>query len=460
MENADQSNDIDAIGAGAGDQGCHAWGIALCAAASLLDGYDVQALGIAIPGMATEFGLPPASFAVAASLSLVGMALGSMLLSPLADRYGRRPTMITLLMLVALATGASLTVHGPVDLALWRFAAGLGLGALVPVAIALTAENSPSRFRPVLVTMIVAGTAMGAFAGGMLAPFLDTRWGWRGIFALGAAVPLVLAALAWLKLPESLAFLISRRPQSDVTIRRLAAVGLTADWRPRDTDLTTKGSSTRFSLPILFSQPFRFRTILLWTICWFNLFVNYSIISWLPSLLIASNWRHADASRATGLVAAGGVAGAFLLAMMVRRLQLVPVLLFAYVTGAIVLSLFAALPPHQIIWWSLLLLVGASVFGGQLILAAQISALYPPTVRSGAIGWAAGVGRIGSFIGPLLIALLMAAGVAPNLSVGLLAIPMLACVACVMLLPRALANEDGPPQGTIALTEHGARDAG
>ena len=198
--------------------------IALCSLATFLDGYDVQALGLAIPRMAADFGVAPTAFAFALAASLVGMAVGAMLLGPLADRFGRRPMLIAMMALVGSTTLGAMLAPDPTALSILRVFTGLGLGATVPVAIAMTSEYAPARRRAALVTMMVCCTALGSMSAGFVAPMVEALWGWRGIFAVGAVLPLAMAVLLWAALPESLRFLNARGLRPGEIARQLQRI--------------------------------------------------------------------------------------------------------------------------------------------------------------------------------------------------------------------------------------------
>jgi AAHS family 4-hydroxybenzoate transporter-like MFS transporter len=176
-----------------------------------------------------------------------------------------------------------------------------------------------------------------------------------------------------------------------------------------------------------------------WVIFWFNLFVIYSLISWVPTLLRSAGWSHDTAQRASGLVALGGIAGGLFVAWIADRGYAIAALFTAYAGTALLLVLFVVGPGSVAAWIVLLLLVGAGAVGGQMAAGSIAAAYYyPPELRSTAVGWFNGVGRIGAIVGPLALAALMNAGWTSGPILGILAVPMLICAGGVLLLPRAL----------------------
>jgi AAHS family 4-hydroxybenzoate transporter-like MFS transporter len=358
----------------------------------------------------------------------------------LADRYGRRPTLIAMMLVVGLSTLGAAVAANLTALTVLRVITGLGLGGSVPIATAMTAEYAPTRRRAALVALMIACMALGSFGAGIIAPIVSHAWGWRGIFAVGAVLPIAMAALLAAALPESLRFLILRDRNLGSAIAQLERIA--PHHAGRVPVVVARGAVAQASVATLFDPIYRMRTILVWTIFWFNLFVIYSLISWTPTLLHAAGWAHDTAQRASGLVALGGIAGGLLMAWIADRGFAIAALFTAYVGTAVVFSFFSLGPASVAVWVVLLLLAGAGAVGGQMAAGSVAAAYYyPPELRSTGVGWFNGVGRIGGIVGPLALAGLMRAGWATAHIFGFLSVPMLLCAGGVLLLPRALRTE-------------------
>ncbi len=380
--------------------------VALCSLASMLDGFDIQALGLAIPGMAREFGTHPTALTIAVTASLIGMALGAITLGPLGDRFGRKPMIVASLLLIGTTTLGVAWAQDPLTLAAIRFFSGLGMGAVLPVAIAVVAENAPPERRTALVTLMVACSPIGSFIAGFVAPLVEPAYSWRGIFGVGGAATLAAAGFVWLALPKPPA---------------------------------APPSPLKPALSSLFVPEYRARTQLLWAIFGINLFVTYSLISWLPTLLASAGWAKADAQRATGLMALGGVCGGMAIAWAADKGRAIPVLAATYVLTAFLFMLFVIGPGGKPAWLLLLTLVGAGAMGAQMAAGSFSATFYPGAIRATGLGWSGGVGRIGAIIGPLVMALLLKAAVPGEAILALLMVPMLLCAVCVLRLTKALA---------------------
>jgi len=392
------------------------WAISLCALAAFFDGYDAQMLAMAIPLLADAFKVPPVAFAAAASGSLAGMAFGAMLLSPLADRFGRRPMLIVSLVILGAATLFAMQSASAAQIAAWRTLAGCGLGAVVPITIAIVADIAPAARRVTIVTLMASGFTIGAASSGLIAPWLTQHWGWQGLFGYGGVMPLVIAVLCVRGIPES-------RPAA--TAERLAQPG------PAQPDALQRVAA-------LFTAQYRWRTLFMWLLTALNLFANYGLFSWLPTLLVQNGWTLAAASRVTSFLAIGGLTGCYVVSTQADRGRTVIALMGVYLTGATALALCATNPGSAWVWAVLIVLIGFGGIGASLTLAPLASTYYPPELRSTGVGWANGVGRAGSFFGPLALAWLMQKNLSPTLVLGALMVPMALCAVFVTMLPLAL----------------------
>jgi MFS family permease len=368
-------------------------------------------LAMAIPLMADAFHVAPTAFAAAASGSLAGMAIGAMLLSPLADRFGRRPMLIVSLVILGSATLLATQASGPTQIAVWRTVAGCGLGAVVPITIAIVADIAPAARRVTIVTLMASGFTVGAASSGLIAPLLSQHWGWQGLFAYGGIMPLAIAVLCYWGIPESRPSAARMHGQQPEPAGRVAA---------------------------LFAPQYRYRTVFMWLLTALNLFANYGLFSWLPTLLVQNGWTLSAASRVTSFLAIGGLTGCYLVSTQADRGRTVVALMGVYLTGAMALALCATNPASNWTWAVLIILIGFGGIGASLTLAPLASTYYPPELRSTGVGWANGVGRAGSFFGPLAMAWLMRKNLPPSLVLGALMIPMTLCAVFVTLLPLAL----------------------
>jgi AAHS family 4-hydroxybenzoate transporter-like MFS transporter len=181
---------------------------ALAALAIIFDGFDIQILGFCIPSLMQEWHVARSDFGPVLAVGLAGMAIGGPVAGYCGDRFGRRSTLIVCVAIFGLATMATAFVHGLTGLTLLRIATGMGTGGALPNAGTLTAEFAPLRRRPAAVKLTMVCVPLGGMLGGLLAARVLPIFGWRGLYAIGGALPLLFAALMWAALPESPRFLV------------------------------------------------------------------------------------------------------------------------------------------------------------------------------------------------------------------------------------------------------------
>jgi AAHS family 4-hydroxybenzoate transporter-like MFS transporter len=406
--------------------------IVACALSVVFDGFDLQVMALAVPALSKAWALPPPQFSAALSASLFGMGLGAAFIAPLGDRFGRRTMLVISLFAVGASALACATAQSVLQLALYRFVTGVGLGVSMANAIALTADYAPRARRSTLVTAMYCNTATGALVASLTAPWIVSWLGWRGPFVLGGVLPIA-SALLLLAAPESLKFLLHRRPGHPAIARILSRVAPEANARqvyvapPPD----IAGGSVRD----LFAPRYRVRTLWLWLAFAMTAFILYLLVSWLPTLLLAAGWSAPQAQKAVAFNQAGGIIGGLLLAWLMDRLGGERILLVGFLVCATTLLLFLVVPAGFWTWGALLLVVGACTGGAIFALPSLGTRYYPAAILSTGTGWGSASARVGAFIAPLVGGLLMARGITTQDLLTLLAGPaLIAAVAMVGLL--------------------------
>lgn len=406
---------------------------ALCAAALFVDGYDIQVMALTVPSLARDWSLPPSSFGLALSAVVIGISLGSGLIGPLGDRFGRRTMLIAAMTAIGLATACTALAASPAQFVVWRLLTGTALGAGIPSCAALTSEYAPLAKRSLVMGLMNIASPVGAFSAGFIAPPVLAAVGWRGAFLIGGAAPIVIAALVWLYAPESLKFLIVRRPGDPRIGRTLRRIAPGLDPSMVRAEL---GQGQPYASPLALLGPeLRARTLLLWGMLALNLFNLYVLISWLPTLLQRSGWSLASALQGAVLIQGGGVIGGLFMARYLDRGATRSALVAGFALSAVCLGLFMLVPSGPA-WVALLLLLGAGVSGSQLSLNALSAAYYPPAIKATGVAWALLIGGMGSILAPMAGAWMLELRLTTIAILGLLAIPALANAAAVALMRR------------------------
>src|SRR4051812_41993191 len=179
-----------------------------------IDGFDVLSIAFASPGIAREWGIAQTALGVVLSMELIGMAIGSVLLGGVADKIGRRPTLLGCVIVMVIGMLGATTAGSPVQLSIWRVFTGLGIGGMLSAINAVVAEFSNKRWRSLCISMMVIGYPLGGTFGGMIASRLLATYEWRAVFYLGAAGTALLLPGVFFLMPESIHWLTRKQPQN------------------------------------------------------------------------------------------------------------------------------------------------------------------------------------------------------------------------------------------------------
>jgi MFS transporter, AAHS family, 4-hydroxybenzoate transporter len=375
----------------------------LCAASLIMDGWDVQAISFIGPEIRPEWQLTGQQFGQILSWTNVGVLIGSVVFTVLADKIGRRPVLITTTIFYSLMTLLAAGADSFDEMRLLRLIGGIGMGSIIPNATALIGELSPGKRRVTLIMTITVGFTAGAAVAAVLSAWLIPTFGWRSVLYVGGGIPLLVSILMFFWLPESLEFLILRN-KTDRVGRWLNQIDPTLVIGP-DTEYTVR-ERPRGGVPVvhLFRDGRAQTTVMFWIINFMNLLNLYFLAGWLPSVLADEGFSTSAASLIAGSLQVGGLVGTFGLAWLIGRGRFVPVLAasFALATASIALigtgSVLSLVPALM----AVVFVAGWCVIGGQPGLNAMAATYYPTEMRSTGVGFCLGVGRIGAIIGPFL----------------------------------------------------------
>ncbi|MGF6373503.1 AAHS family 4-hydroxybenzoate transporter-like MFS transporter [Paraburkholderia sp. RAU6.4a] len=378
--------------------------IALCAMCLIMDGFDVQAMGYVAAVVIREWGIAKELLAPVFGAGLFGMLVGSLTLSTLADRIGRRPVVIGATLFFSACMLGTGFAHSIPELIGWRFAAGLGLACIMPNAMALTGEYSPRRIPVMLMMLVSCGYVLGAAVGGLITAAMIPALGWRSVFLAGGAIPLGLGMLMWLALPESIQFLIFRQ-RGDSRVRRSLARVSPATPFPEDAQFVMDEQEP-VGVPFieLFKDGRARATLLLWLINFANLLAMYFLSNWLPTVMRDAGHSASLAVLAGTTLWGGGLIGTLALGRIIDRIGFTRVLVTAFLvagvtTAAIGNPMVTASPVAVLVSIGL---TGFAIIGGQPALNVLAAMYYPTSLRATGIGWSLGIGRVGSVIGPVV----------------------------------------------------------
>jgi MFS transporter, AAHS family, benzoate transport protein len=367
-----------------------AWVRPLCWSAVALEGFDLVVLGVVLPVLLRDpsWRLTPAAASVVSSVGLVGVMIGALAVGPITDRVGRRRTIIATVVAFSVLTLACAFAPNALILGGLRFLAGVGLGGVLPVALALVAEYAPSGRTSSATTTLMTGYHVGAVLTALLGIVLIAPLGWPAMFVVGALPALVLVPLMLRRLPESAAYL---------------------GWRA---DRTTRPvRPERNPAAALFRHGFARPTLAFWVASFMGLLLVYGLNTWLPEIMRSAGYQLGAALALLLTLNVGAILGMLVAGQVANRIGVRPATIGWFSAATLFLALLSIRLPGIGVYLSVLL-AGVFVFSSQVLVFAYVSHLYPVDVRGTALGMTSGVGRLGAIAGPAIGGALLTAGIA------------------------------------------------
>ncbi|MBV8912362.1 MAG: MFS transporter [Acetobacteraceae bacterium] len=387
--------------------------VAFIAALSIvMDGFDGQLIGFAVPVLIKEWGVTRGDFAPALAAGLFGMGIGSAFAGLFADRFGRRWAVVGSVLLFGLATCCIGFSSNLWQIGVLRFIAGLGIGGALPSSTTVTAEFTPARSRTLAITATIVCVPLGGMLAGLFASVVLPNLGWRALFFLGGSLPIVLGLILLFVLPETPRFLV-RRPARWADLSQL--LGRMSRPTPADvvfTDLSEQKVEKREGFPALFERERARDTIALWCAFFLNLLAVYSAFTWLPTMLTSEGLDIAVAGSGLTAYNFGGVFGALICAVAINRFGSRWPLLLCSLGGA---ATAFYLTTVDIGLATGILIAGFGVQGFfanavQSTMYAVCAYVYPTTVRATGTASALAFGRLGAILSAFAGAAVITAG--------------------------------------------------
>ena len=375
--------------------------LALCSLCVLLDGFDVQLIGYVAPAILQEWKIDKASLGSVFGAGLTGLLLGAMFLGMLADKIGRRPALIGCTFFFSISTLLTSQVTTIGELQILRFVAGVGLGSILPSAIALAGEYSPLRRRVTLLMIVSVCFPIGGSIAGFISAAVIPLWGWQSAFYVGGILPLFLVALMLVFLPESMQFLAARGKHALVSkwLKRIVP-SATVDSNTRY--LVNESNETGLSVIQLFTEGRAKMTLILWSANFLNLIDLYFLSNWLPTILKDTGLTIPMAVLAGSALHVGGTVASLMFGWIIDLTSFRRVLIPCFVVAAASIFLIGHSGVNLPLVFVAVTAAGMCVIGGQSSLVVLAGNSYPTTLRATGIGWSLGIGRLGSILGPVL----------------------------------------------------------
>ena len=385
--------------------------VLLCFLIVFLDGLDTAAMGFIAPALSQDWGIDRASLGPVMSAALIGMVFGALGSGPLADRFGRKVVLVVSVFLFGLFSLLSAYSSNIDQLLALRLLTGLGLGAAMPNATTLLSEYTPERHKSLLVTSMFCGFNLGMACGGFISAKMIPLLGWHSLLMLGGILPLILAVVLLLWLPESARFLVVRNRSVERIRKALAPIA------PQEVAAATGFSvpeqnvgQSRNVLKVIFSGTYSTGTLLLWLTYFMGLVIVYLLTSWLPTLMRDSGASMEQSAFIGALFQFGGVLSAVGVGWAMDKFNPHKVIGIAYLLAGVFAWLVGQSLGNVAVLATLVLLAGMCINGAQSAMPSLAARFYPTQGRATGVSWMLGIGRFGAILGAWAGATLLGLG--------------------------------------------------
>lgn len=409
------------------------WPVWLCWLAMVLDGFDLVVLGSVIPTLIKtgDIGFDAVGATFAATISLVGVGLGALFIAPLSDKFGRRKLLIACVAGFSLFTIGVAFAPNVAVFSILRLLAGLGLGACLPAALAYMNDYAPAGSAGKSTTRTMTGYHVGAVATAFLAILVVPDW--RLMFVIGGVAGLALLPFLWAKLPESL----PEAAPAKVDETTKAATGVVH---------STEGKQ-KTGFRDLLQKPYPLVAVGIGIASFMGLLLVYGLNTWLPQLMAAAGYTVSTGLTLLLVLNLGAVAGLVLAGILADRHGTKKIVLLWFGLSAVFLAILSVKIQNEFLLNAAVFVTGVFVFSSQVLVYAWVSQLFPARLRGTALGFAAGVGRLGAIVGPAVTGTLVAANIAYPAGFYVFAAAGLLAVAALFLVPHQIKSPEPVPAG-------------
>ncbi|ULN47665.1 aromatic acid/H+ symport family MFS transporter [Mycolicibacterium goodii] len=415
----------------------------LCLGVLILDGIDVAVVSFIAPSLIADWGISKAQLGPVVTSGLLGLAVGSLIAGPLADRFGRRKIIIGSLVFFGLMSAATALSSGVLEFSILRVLTGFGLGAAMPNATTLVSEYAPARRRSAMMAITYCGMTLGSAVAGYLTSVIVEIASWHWVLVVGGVLPLIYAVVVAVALPESPKYL-ARIPERKAELNSLMG-RVVPESIPAGTQFVLDEPPTGRRAPFvaLLSRRFRLGTLTIWIGFIAAFFIVYLMNSWLPILMTDVGFALSTAATIGLLLQVGGTIGNIGIGWLMDRFGLHRIVAIGMGCAGVLLALIAVAPQQVVVIGVLIFVLGMftnSVATGFPILSA---AFYPTAIRATGTSWATGVARFGAIAGAAAGTVLVAFGMHYQQVFLALLIPVAVCIAAVVAKGRCARTAGG-----------------
>jgi benzoate transport len=421
--------------------------VAITIGLNALDGFDVLSIAFASPGIMKEWGIDKAALGYVLSAELFGMAIGSLILGGVADKIGRRPTVLGCLVLMTVGMFMAAHSKGVYDLAAWRIITGLGIGGVLAAINAVAAEFSNFKRRHLCVSIMAIGYPLGAVFGGLVAKKLLETHTWHSVFYFGAAVTALFIPLVLAFVPESVTWLARKQPANALekinrTLARMKYAAITS--LP-----VISAEARKRSVMDIFAPGLIATSLIVAAGYFFHITTFYFVLKWTPNIVFEMGFPQSSAAGVLVWANVGGALGGAVLGLLTLKFGVKGLTIGAMLMSTIAVAVFGHSPP-DLAMLSLLCATSGFFTNAAIVgMYAIFAQAFPTHVRAAGTGFGIGVGRGGSVLAPIIAGYLFNAGISVPTVAMFLALGSLVAAIVVSFLklktddPKAESEDEG-----------------
>jgi AAHS family benzoate transporter-like MFS transporter len=419
-----------------------------CFFALAFEGYDIAMYGVGLPWMMKDLHFTSLQAGAVGSFTLFGMILGALILTPIADSYGRKNVLMISLVIYSLFTLAAgiapdLTVYTAL-----RFLSAIGMGAILPNIISMMIEYSPIKHRAPIVAALYCGYSFGGILASLVGMYIIPHTGdWRVLHLIGV-LSLLTLPLFIIKFPESLTFYMDRKNKQKI-VEILNKVNPPGDYTERDHFQFKLFDIGLKKPPVekLFKNKRAFSTFCFWIAVFCMLMMVYGLNTWLPKMMQETGFSISSSLAFNLVLGIGQIIGSLGGGYLADKIGHRKVLVTMFFIGAVTFVALGMI--HNVIGLYVLICIGGACTVGTMSLAnPYITEFYPRDIRTTGMGYSQAIGRIGSILAPTLIALILATGISPSLAFAIFAVPSIIAGIGFLLVQEKYSSFDRLLYGT------------
>lgn len=400
-----------------------------CCLIIVFDMFDLVIYSSIVPIIMEEWSISPVEAGAIGSYGIFGMMLGAIFFGILADKFGRKNILILCVILFSIFTFLCAFAPGPLTFSTFRFIAGVGIGGVLPNVIAIMTDYAPKHLHNTMVSIVMCAFSVGGILAGFVGIYFIPLLGWKSVYWV-AAIPLLIIPFMIKYFHDSPAILLVKG-RIDELRYVLSKVNDKVSLTPEIEFVTSTEIEKDPSSPViaLFKNNRALGTVMIWIAFFMCLLMINGISIWLPNLMFSAGYALSSSLSFMIVLNIGAIIGTLILGGLADKFGVKKVLVPMFIMAAVSLTLLG-FKNNMIVLYLLVLITGACTMGAQNISYAFVSQYYPSLMRSTAIGFASGIGRIGGIIGPTFGGILVSLNLSTQMNFLSFAIPgILAAIA-------------------------------